>query len=77
MKFDDQGRRDYDAEDFERHCRGRSSLGVWNGITNAARGIAVLLAIGAVCGALVALSYGGHYLAGRAIGAGVRDAVAK
>lgn len=73
MKFDERGRRDYELEDVEQHRRGRSRVGTWSGIESTARGVAVLLVIIAA----LLLSYGDHYLAGRAVGAGIRDAVSK
>ncbi len=77
MPYDSNGNWDYEEADMHRVLRlnRRGMSGVYLG-TAARWLLAVVVVALCLCG-LLALSFGGHYLAGRALGAGVRDAVSK
>ncbi len=77
MPYDNKGNWDYAEADLHRvlrlHRRGMS--GVYLG--TAARWLGAVGVVLLVIAALLALSLGGYYFAGRAVGAGIRDAVSK
>lgn len=73
MSYDKNGNWDYEAEAMEEQLRGRSDTG--RAMAESAQRFGmVFLAIVAFC-ALVAISWGGYYVAGRVVGAGVADGI--
>lgn len=74
MSYDRNGNWDYEAAAMEQQLSRRpSGLGTALARGGKAIGLLVLLALG--LGVFFAASWGGYYLTGRAVGAGVRDAV--
>ncbi len=77
MPYNGNGGWDYEAAEMLRLLRlnRRGMSRVYLGA--AARWVLAVVVVALFLGGLLAVSFGGHYLAGRALGAGVRDAVSK
>jgi hypothetical protein len=74
MAYDKNGNWDYESTAMERQLTRRPSK-IGEAIVGFMKLIGALLLLGVAIGVLVAISTGGYYIAGRAAGAGVRDAV--